>query len=122
MEENNIQNVLLENGKIKFMFEEITKRIRASLIKSIEILDGKVPTEKEFHDKLSQEVLVENDEQKTVFRWKDRIILKVGPVKEDSAGVSGYLEEADLSHLGKSTEEGRSGIEPSDPSDYWKKS
>jgi hypothetical protein len=101
------------------MYEEITKRIRASLIKSIEILDGRVPSEREMHDNLKQEILLEGGEQKTIFRWKKHIILKIGPLKDEAAGISGYLEEADLSHLDKTPpEEGQD--RESFPGEEWK--
>lgn len=76
------------------MIEEIRKRINESLIKSVEILEGRVPYGKEWSRYLRQ---TNQEDGFVVFSWKGRVILKVPPPTHTEEGLRIDLEEIDLS-------------------------
>src|SRR5438046_66581 len=104
----------------KSMINEIRQQINASLIKSIEILEGRVPYRIEWKRYLKQ---VNQEDGWVLFSWKNRVILKVPPPIHTAEGVRIDFEEIDLSS--KPDEWKHSKNPPNDDptlgADFWKK-
>ena len=82
------------------MNQEIQKIVEASLIKSIEIILGRVPSSKELADNVKYS-FQDLPEEIILFAWKGLVILKVHRPVAVGDGYSGLLEEIDLSNWGK---------------------